>query len=183
MELRFKEILREIEFSLVKSDFKNCEQLVNSIIKSKAIITYGAGRVGLAMQGFSKRLQHLGFKSYFLEDSSVPSTGVEDLLIIGTGSGNTPTVKTVAEVAVKNHLKLITITASPVSPIALMSSTVILLNTPNKEGSRSDLVSIQPMTTLFEQTISIFLDSIVLEMMKATGETSDSMKLRHNVIE
>jgi D-arabinose 5-phosphate isomerase GutQ len=39
------------------------------------------------------------------------------------------------------------------------------------------------MTTLFEQSLSILLDSFVLEIMKRTGETGQSMTKRHNVIE
>jgi hypothetical protein len=39
------------------------------------------------------------------------------------------------------------------------------------------------MTTLFEQSLSILLDSFVLEIMKRTGETGESMTKRHNVIE
>jgi hypothetical protein len=39
------------------------------------------------------------------------------------------------------------------------------------------------MTTLFEQSLSIFLDSVVLDLMEKFGETSASMWARHNVIE
>ena len=135
------------------------------------------------MQGFSKRLRHLGFNSYFLEDSSVPATNSEDLLILGTGSGSTPSVKVIAEVAIKNKLNIHTITATPSSIVASMSSRTIYLNTPSKEEFSNQDVSIQPMTTLFEQTLGIFLDSIVLELMKAVGENNFTMKERHNVLE
>jgi 6-phospho-3-hexuloisomerase len=183
MEIRFKEILTEIESALGKSNFEHCDVFVDSIINSRTIITYGAGRVGLAMQGFSKRLRHLGFNSYFLEDSSVPATNSKDLLILGTGSGSTPSVRVIAEVAIKNNLNIHTITATPSSIVASMSSKIIYLNTPSKEGVGNKDASIQPMTTLFEQTLGIFLDSIILEIMNTLGVNSLTMEERHNVLE
>jgi 6-phospho-3-hexuloisomerase len=183
MDIRFKEILNEIESALSKSDFKNCDVFIDSIISARTIITYGAGRVGLAMQSFSKRLVHLGFNSYFLEDSSVPATNSKDLLILGTGSGGTPSVRVIAEVAIKNKLKIHTITATPSSIVASMSSQIIFLNTLSKDVFENQNASIQPMTTLFEQTLGIFLDSIVLELMNTLGENNLTMKERHNVLE
>jgi 6-phospho-3-hexuloisomerase len=183
MEMRFREILNEIELALEKSDLEKCDAFIDSIINSRTIITYGAGRVGLAMRSFSKRLRHLGFNSYFLEDSSVPATNSKDLLILGTGSGSTPSVRVIAEVAVKNNLNIHTITATPSSVVASMSSNIIYLNTPSKEAPGNKNTSIQPMTTLFEQTLGIFLDSIVLEIMNTLGENEITMKERHNVLE
>jgi 6-phospho-3-hexuloisomerase len=183
MVVKFKHILNEIENCLHHSDLENVPSVIREVINARTVITYGAGRVGLVMRGFSKRLMHLGLNSYFLEDSTVPSTSEGDLLLVGSGSGNTPTTKLVAELAVKNGLKLISVTANPDSSITTISNVFICLNTPTKETNKSPVSSIQPMTTLFEQTLSIFLDALVLELMTTLNENSESMKQRHNVIE
>jgi D-arabinose 5-phosphate isomerase GutQ len=39
------------------------------------------------------------------------------------------------------------------------------------------------MTTIFEQSILIFLDALVLKLMETLGEDNESMLKRHNVIE
>jgi 6-phospho-3-hexuloisomerase len=183
MTLDYKIILREIESSLNNSNLDNFNQFIDEILNARLVICYGAGRVGLALQGFSKRLRHLGLEGFYLEDSSVPASGFGDVLIIGSGSGSTPTVKTAAEVAAKNNLKILTITASPLSPIASISSNVLHISAPSKINKTIGGSSIQPMTTLFEQSLTILLDSFVLEIMKRTGETGQSMMKRHNVIE
>jgi 6-phospho-3-hexuloisomerase len=183
MRLKYKQILSEIELALEGSNFEKSNSIIKEIIQARSIITYGAGRVGLVMQGFSKRLMHLGLNSYYLEDSSVPSTTAGDLLIIGSGSGSTPTVKIVAELAIIHKLKLLSITANPDSAIANISNLFVYLNTPNKILNNQKAVSIQPLTTLFEQTLCIYLDALILELMEALNQTNELMKLRHNVIE
>ena len=183
MRLNHKEILGEINLALEELDLETCESFINIILKSNRIVLYGAGRVGFVMKGFAKRLRHLGLESYFLDDVTLPFTGPGDLMIIGSGSGSTPTVKVVAELAKNNGLDLILITAKSTSPIAKMSSSAIIISVPSKEDIDKYAASIQPMTTLFEQALFILLDALVLNMMQILGESKESMKRRHNVIE
>jgi len=183
VRLQHKEILREINLALEELDLEICESFINIILKSNKIILYGAGRVGFAMKGFAKRLRHLGLESYFLDDVTLPFTGPGDLMIIGSGSGSTPTVKVVAELAKNNGLDLILITTKSSSPISEISSCTIIIGVPSKEDTDMHAASIQPMTTLFEQALFILLDALVLNMMQILGESRESMKRRHNVIE
>lgn len=183
VRLHHKQILEEINLALEKLDLDTCESFINIILKSKRIVLYGAGRVGFAMKGFAKRLRHLGLESYFLDDVTLPFMGPGDLMIIGSGSGTTPTVKVVAELAKNNGLDLILVTAKSNSPIAKMSSCNIIINVPSKGDVDEHTSSVQPMTTLFEQALFITLDALVLNMMQIMGESNESMKKRHNVIE
>jgi 6-phospho-3-hexuloisomerase len=183
MNLRYSEILKEIQQVLDTSNFDSCEELVRRIVTARVIVLYGAGRVGLAMQGFAKRLRHAGFNSFYLEDCTVPKTGLGDIFIVGSGSGTTPSVVAVAEVAKKNGLDLVLFTANSNSKLADISSCTILLNAPTKLSNASVGSSIQPMTTLFEQSLGITLDAIVLEILAQTDQSIESMKNRHNVIE
>jgi len=180
--LRYKEILEEINLSLSKSNLSQLEDFIGCILQTRYSICYGAGRVGLSMRGFAKRLRHLGLESFYLEDTTVPATNSHDLFIIGSGSGETPTVRAAAQVAYDRGLNLILITTNPESSIAQLSKHVLVIESPSKVGN-SQLTSIQPMTTLFEQSLSILLDSIVLRLMQKVGQDEESMRVRHNVIE
>jgi D-arabinose 5-phosphate isomerase GutQ len=73
-------ILGEIEKVLNSSSFDQYKDFMESILNANKIVVFGAGRVGIAMRGFSMRLNHLGLKSFFLGDVNVPNTGVGDLL-------------------------------------------------------------------------------------------------------
>jgi 6-phospho-3-hexuloisomerase len=183
MNLSYKKVLIEIEEALNSSDFSDIENFVKKIITSNQIVVYGAGRVGLMMRTFAMRLTHLNLDCYFLGDSSLKKTADGDLLIIGSGSGNTKSVVSIAEIAKNKGLELICISANPNSTIAKLCSSRLILNCDSKEHTNSNRSSIQPMTTLFEQTLLILLDSIVLILMKNLNEDHFSMLERHNVIE
>ena len=104
-------------------------------------------------------------------------------MIIGSGSGNTKSVVAVAQIAKDKNLDVISVTSNVTSLIANMSTAVIHLNCQTKESDPALRLSIQPMTTLFEQSLFIFLDALVLELMTELKEDNESMSRRHNVIE
>jgi len=184
VEPPFELILEEIREVLAHSDFTELDVFLENIIDSKIVVCYGAGRVGLVMKCFAKRLKHLGKDAYFLEDSNVPRLGERDLLIIGSGSGSTKSVLTIAEIAQKHKVPIITLTASPEAAIPRMSKAKIALacklgENPNPIG----VDSIQPMTSLFEQSLFVIVDSLTLVLMQVMAVDSSLMKIRHNVLE
>jgi 6-phospho-3-hexuloisomerase len=183
MKLNYKVILSELDHALKTSDFIELPNFVEKISSASNIVVFGAGRVGLMMKTFSMRLNHLGLNSYFLGEINLPATGKGDLLIIGSGSGNTQSVVTIAEIAHSKGLDVICVSSNIDSKIANLSSSIIHLNCQTKESVNQPRLSIQPMTTIFEQSILIFLDALVLKLMETLGEDNESMLKRHNVIE
>ena len=87
-----EEILNEISFVLNKINQSEIKDLINLIENSNTIITCGAGKVGMAIKGFSMRLGHFGYKSYHIGDTTLPSIGEGDLFIVASGSGETQTI-------------------------------------------------------------------------------------------
>ena len=183
MNLSYDKVLNEIQTTLSKSNFGDLIVFIEKILTCEQIVVYGAGRVGLVMKSFSMRLNHLGLKSFFLGDSNVPKVDNKDLLIIGSGSGRTPSVKTIVDIAETNGLDIICITADKNSAIANSSVSVLFIDTQAKDTDLKLRSSIQPMTTLFEQTLLITLDSIILMLMSKLNETHETMTLRHNILE
>ena len=183
MKLNYEVILNELDHALKTSDFMDLPSFINKISQSSNIVVFGAGRVGLMMRTFAMRLNHLGLNSYFLGEMNVPATGKGDLLVIGSGSGNTPSVVSIAQIAQSKGLDVICVSSNLKSKIAGLSSSLIYLNCQTKESAADPKLSIQPMTTIFEQSLLIFLDALVLELMETLGENNESMLKRHNVIE
>jgi 6-phospho-3-hexuloisomerase len=183
MEIRYQLLLDEIKEVLDKSNFSEKDNFIRKILGSQHILVCGAGRVGLMMKSFAMRLNHLGLNCSFLGEVSVPSTGQGDLLIIGSGSGSTRSILALAEIAKSKGLELICITSAINSPISNLSKSKLVLNCPNKSSDPITIQSAQPMTTLFEQSLLILLDSLVLELMVQLNENNTSMLRRHNVVE
>lgn len=176
-------ILKEIEAVLSQVSEKESAALLTSILKAKRVVTVGAGRVGLATKGFAMRLGHLGFAAYALGDMSVPSLGVTgDVVLIASGSGETPSIAFLAETAKESGATVILLTGNPHSRMGTIADLVVRIPAPNK-ASKGKLSSVQPMTTLNEQCLQIFFDTLVLALMKELHETSETMRARHTNLE
>jgi 6-phospho-3-hexuloisomerase len=183
LKVEYETILSEINSVLDASKFDELEDFTNKIVSANRIVVFGAGRVGLMMKTFAMRLSHLNLECYFIGDLNLPRMKQGDLIVIGSGSGNTKSVVTIAEIAKSNGLDMISITSNMESSIAKLSSSLIYLKCRTKDTLDKKRESIQPMTTLFEQALLIFLDSLVLILMKKMNENHDSMLERHNVVE
>lgn len=176
-------ILGEINSVLSKVSQDEVNRLVDEIPKAKKIVLCGAGRVGMATRGFSMRLGHLGFNTYMLGDSTVPSVGTGDLFIVASGSGETQTIYDLVEIAKKNGAKIALVTGNAESRMAKLADIILILKAPSKIKSVEGFSSIQPMTTLNEQCLGLFFDTIVLELMEKLNETHETMWARHSNLE
>jgi 6-phospho-3-hexuloisomerase len=183
MKSKIDTILNEISTVLSKVDDNQVELLIDQILNANRIVVCGAGRVGMAIRGFGMRLGHLGFDAYSLGDSTVPGISETDLLIVASGSGETQTIFDLVAIASKNKCRIAAITGNPDSRIGKLANTVVKITAPSKTKAVEGLVSIQPMTTLNEQSLSIFFDAVCLKIMDKTGETHDSMWARHSNLE
>ena len=177
------QILTEIKSVLLKIDQSQVDTLVKNILSSKKIIASGAGRVGMAVRGFVMRLKHLGLDAYILGDANVPALKQEDLFLVCSGSGETQTIYELTRIAEKNQAHIGVITGNPESRIGKIADTLVQISAPSKTKQIDGFVSIQPMTTLNEQSLAIFFDALVLRLMQELGETHETMWARHSNLE
>lgn len=182
VERNFSIIINEISHQFNKTKFENAEPIIEEIIRSQRIVTVGAGRVGLSMRAFAKRLKHLGKDSYFIYDEVLPKFNSNDLMLIASGSGETASILVLAEKCKKFGVKLVLITGKGglTSSIARISDSIFVLG---NLDSKSEFQSVQPMTTLFEQGLFLMMDALVLTMMESMNLSNFEMEDRHNVFE
>ncbi|PLR81282.1 6-phospho-3-hexuloisomerase, partial [Bacillus sp. V33-4] len=74
-------------------------------------------------------------------------------------------------------------TIAPESTIGRLSDFTIKLPAKPKAGADSDYNTIQPMGSLFEQSLLVFYDAIVLRLMDKKGLESGVMYGRHANLE
>ncbi len=176
-------ILREIQTVLSKVDENSVHALATALQHSNKIVTIGAGRVGLATKGFAMRLGHLGFNAHAIGDMTVPSLkGARNMALIASGSGETPSIAILAEIAKKNDATVALITANPQSRMGRIADIVVCVPAPTKHSKASER-SKQPMTTLNEQCLHVFFDALVLSLMHTLNENHDTMWSRHSNLE
>lgn len=162
------------------------QALARRCVEAGRIFVAGAGRSGFAARGFANRLMHLGKAAYFVGETTTPSIGPGDLLVIGSGSGTTASLTAIAKKARAAGAAIATLTIFPTAEIGSMADVVVTLPgmTPKKDANAVDsAISVQPMGSLFEQLSWLVYDSAVLAIMELTGETGESMYPRHANLE
>lgn len=176
-------ILDEVRSVLSKLDEKEIDKLIEIITNSGKIVLVGAGRVGLATRGFAMRLGHLGLTSHMMGDATVPSVKEGDLLIVASGSGETETIYQIVNIAKGNKARVALITGNPESRMGKLADVIVKIEAPSKVKAVEGFSSVQPMTTLNEQSLVIFFDALVLKLMEHLGETHETMWSRHSNLE
>ena len=171
-------IFQELSDVLWKVDETQVQQLLQDILTARRIVVFGVGRMGLMSRAFVMRLMHLGFNAHMVGDCTTPAVGPGDLLLLNSGSGETQTVFDVAVLGQKAGARLATITARPASRIAKLARTVVTLPGRAKTDSGGP-ASIQPMTTLNEQSLLLLLDAMVILLTEVTGQSLDDLSRRH----
>ncbi|TYP75394.1 6-phospho-3-hexuloisomerase [Paenibacillus methanolicus] len=176
-------IVRELERAAEQLPEGACDRLADALLKADAIFVAGAGRSGLMMKAFAMRLMHLGLRAHVVGETVTPGMTSADLLLIGSGSGETRSLLGMLEKAQSLQAAVAGLTIQPHSTLGSRADLVVLLpGSPKNQSSGADL-TIQPMGSLFEQTLLLFLDAVILRIMAAQAQTSGTMYGKHANLE
>ncbi|MDF1489031.1 6-phospho-3-hexuloisomerase [Tessaracoccus caeni] len=177
-------ILAELTANQRHIEEEGLQALVNQILQANHVFLAGSGRSGVAIRGFANRLMHLGKSVSLVGDISSPHSTPGDLLIIGSGSGETESLVALAHKAKRSDVRIGLITMDAASTIGQLADAVVVLPgvSPKLQGA-AQVTSIQPMGSAFEQISFLTYDAIILELMQRTGQTTDTMFPRHADLE
>jgi 6-phospho-3-hexuloisomerase len=162
---------------------EQAEKLVSQILESNKIFVAGAGRSGFMGKAFVMRMMHMGIDAYVVGETVTANLENGDLLIIGSGSGETKTLVAFAEKAKSLGGTVAVITISPESTIGKLADIIVKLPGVTKDQSVGDYKTIQPMGSLFEQTMLLFYDAVILRFMEKKGLDSNKMYGKHANLE
>ncbi|MCX9012311.1 MAG: 6-phospho-3-hexuloisomerase [Candidatus Methanoperedens sp.] len=185
-------IANHIKRIAARLDTDSVTALVDSIMSAKRIFLMGAGRSGLAARAFAMRLMHMGFNVYVVGETTTPAVQEEDLVIAVSGSGETPSIANLGEIAKKIGSKLATITSNQDSSLGKISDIVVVIpGRPKDDIIYEDYQArrmigypqLAPLGTVFEISALVFLDAVISELMVRTGESEAELKKRHTVFE
>lgn len=178
-------IVKELEASAERISQEDIDNISDLIQKSNRVFVAGAGRSGFMTRAFVNRLMHLGFTAYFVGEPTTPSIQTGDLLIIGSGSGETGSLVTMANKAKAQSANVALVTIYPESTIGKLSSTVVTLpgSTQKSKQGQGTVSTIQPLGSLFEQLLLITLESVVLTIKIRKNMSDEEMFSRHANLE
>lgn len=184
---RFKELakvaLSELGAVFDRMDDSNVRELLEMIKAAPRIFLLGAGREGLSTRSFAMRLMHLGKNSYWIWDDTTPSIGKGDILICACGSADVGHENHICKMAKDNGAALALITASKDTNITKIADLIVKVPAAAYRASGDFVPSIQLMGNLFEQTLFIFFDVLVMQLREEMNIPAEEMVRRHRNVE
>jgi len=184
------EILENANKAIDNINTESLERLLGSIINSKQVFVLGAGRSGLVLKAFAMRLVHLGIPAYVIGETITPRINDGDLLLIVSGTGETTSIVSSAQVIKNSGAYIGLITSYPDSTLGKMADVIVEVKGRTKYDSKSyterqvteKTEAINPMGTLFETASLIVLDSMIVCLMRKMERNEDFLADRHSKI-
>lgn len=181
-------VLKELQGVLLQVDEGAVQELEERILAARRVFVAGAGRSGLMMRAFAMRLMHAGLSVHVVSEITTPSIGAGDLLVVGSGSGETSSLQGMARKAREVGAQLALLTIVPGSTLGKLSNPVVELKAPSPKAARGTggaepPRSIQVMGLLFEQSLLLLLDMVALHVASARGAGPAEMFSRHANLE
>lgn len=188
------QIMRSVQDILSNVSKDQVEKMVKMMLEAKdhRILIIGVGRSGLIGKSFAMRLMHLGFHVYVMGETITPAIGKNDLIISISGSGSTKLVVIAAEIAKEVEAKIIAVSSYPDSPLGKIADHIVQIRGRTKLAREKDYflrqisgihAPLAPLGTMFEIATSIFLDSVIAEVISELGKTEDELRKKHATIE
>ncbi len=155
-----KKVLAELDKALGAIDQESVEIFVAAVLEAEQVYFVGVGRVLLSLQAMCKRFAHLGIKAHYVGEITEPAITDKDLLIVGSGSGGSLFPLGIAKKARGIGAKIVHIGSNPNSEMKELCEFMVRIPVRTKEYLEDEIDSIQPMTSLFEQSLLLFGDVV-----------------------
>ena len=176
-------ITGEVAEVLSKVQPDEVDDLADQIVRAEKVFVFAVGRVFLALQCLAKRLGHLGIDVQVVGSVTEKPIGENDLLLIGSSSGESALPVQIARLAKKHAAKLALITSAEQSTIKSLAGTVVHLPCPTKIDPKRGVRSVQPMNTLFDQALHLFGDALCMMIQGRKGIKSEDLWQHHANLE
>ena len=176
-------ILKEIEMVVSKIEENKLEELASDLQLAKRIFVIGEGRSGFMAKSFAMRLMHLGATVYVVGETIAPSIEKGDILVAVSGSGTTKSVVWTSEKAKSLGCTVIAVSTNPNSQLATVATKLLHVPAATKYRREDEMKTIQPLGSLFDQSVHILFDVICLHYGKLNEINHDQAFSRHSNLE
>ena len=176
-------ILAEVKTSLETIDPKQTAAFIDAVLSADKVFYIGVGRVLLAMKAMAKRLSHLGIRIHCVGDITEPAITEKDLLIVASGSGESTIPVAIARKAKGLKARIAHIGSNPESSLQPITDVFLRIPVKTKLNRPDELDSVQPMTTLFDQSLYLLGDAICMVIAKRKGLGDGELWMHHANLE
>jgi 6-phospho-3-hexuloisomerase len=178
------EIILEENNSLIKHiSEKAAEDFIQRILNAESIFFSAQGRAGFILRCFCMRLMHLGHSVYFCGETVTPAITGNDMLIVLSGSGETPSTLEAVRLAKQYKAETYGILGNIESRIGSLVDHSIQIPGTTKLCRDGEPKSLQMAGSLFEQSAFLYLEAVVLKIYQTRKKDVGSVSSRHAIIE
>lgn len=171
-------IAERVSEALDRLDAAAVGNAVGILARAPATFVYGAGRSGIIGRAFAMRLVQLGLTAYVIGESVTPIVRRGDAVFILSGRGESSSSIQTANIVRREGAELIVLTGRSSSKLAHIATALLSLDFP-EDAERPHLA---PLGTLFEAASLRLTDALIAELLRARGETEESMRRRHAIM-
>ena len=182
----FREILKEQSCVSKSLDRQDIDGFINVIFNAERVFFAGAGRSGLFVRTFAMRCMQMGLNCHCVGDTTTPAIRAGDVLVIGSGSGETGALVNMAKKAKTIGAKVLLVTIYADSSIGKLADRIIRLpgTTFKNDGESIDVVeTVQPGGNVFEQGMFLLFECMSMKLMRLVGVTNDNLFINHANLE
>ncbi len=172
--------MRDVLAEIKEDEFK---RFIDTIKSSKNIFVTGQGRSGLVARTFAMRLTHIGFTCYVVGETTTPNIDKGDMLIVCSSSGTTSITCHIAGLAKRLNAFIVVITAHPNSELSNYATLTIEIPAREIGQVLQSRYSVQFRSTLFEQACLVYLDAVILTLVRLLNREEVEMQKRHANLE
>lgn len=178
-----KTIINEIDYVLNGIKEEEFREFLKAINSSKNIFVTGQGRSGLVARTFAMRLTHIGFSCHVVGDTTTPNIDKGDMLIVCSSSGTTSITCHIAGLAKRLNALVVVITAHPDSELSNYAGLTIEIPARETDQVIRSQLTAQFRSTLFEQVCLVYLDAVILALVRLLNREEVEMTKRHANLE
>ncbi len=181
-----KTIVDELQRCAAAVQAEQLDDAVQRLSVDGCVFCAAAGRSAMGIVGFVTRLSQMKRRAYLVGQPTTPPIAAGDVLLIASASGRTASLLQHARAAKQQRAELLVITADADSPLAELAEGVLVLPcpSPKMDATATAIVdSDQPMGSLFEQSLLLTLDAIVMTLMADAHLTCDDLFSNHANLE
>jgi 6-phospho-3-hexuloisomerase len=168
-------VLEDLERILAAVPEEDTRRFVLAIRDARRVFMHGLGRSGLVARMFGMRLVHLGRDATIVGDTTTPAIRAGDLLIACSRTGLSPILHHAVRLAHKEGARAAAVVGMPEAQLARKADLVVRLPLEAAKGEKD-----QPLGSLFEQALLLYLDVVVLRLMAELNKTVEDMERVHS---
>jgi 6-phospho-3-hexuloisomerase len=156
------------------------DALTDAILQAERIYVAGFGRAGNYIKIMAMNCAQAGLKSYVVGDNATPAIQPDDLLIIGSGSGETKTMVLIAEQCKTHGAKLALISANTNSTIGKLAD--INVEIPSQDSPEESVEEYFSKGS-FYHLMAMVCDCVLAYVLDASNLSVQDVYDNHNNLE